>query len=217
MSTTRGLAARSPIGGLGRWVAVVAAAGSMWAAPTLAAAIWSRTDWSPGRKLHDLLDAYTHLFAPQQIDGSGVSGPGFAVTTIAVLAAAAVAGTMAAVRVTDRRAAVGRGLGQGRDLDRFSRRAIVERSKVILGALDRDPTRSGVLVGKERFSGREIWLPKESTLLVLAPPRSGKTSGTVAPAVVDHHGPVVATGVRDDIMVWTHPWRALRGVCAVCL
>ena len=211
MSTTRGLAARSPIGGLGRWVAVVAAAGSMWAAPTLAAAIWSRTDWSPGRKLHDLVDAYTHMFVPQQIDGSGVSGPGFAVTTIAVLAAAAVAGMMAAVRITARRAAVGRGLGQGRDLDRFSRRAIVERSKVILGALDRDPTRSGVLVGKERFSGREIWLPKESTLLVLAPPRSGKTSGTVAPAVVDHHGPVVATGVRDDIMVWTHPWRVSRG------
>lgn len=211
MSTTRGLAARSPIGGLGCWVAVVAAAGSMWAAPTVAAAIWSRTDWSPGRKLHDLVDAYAHLFVPQQIDGSGVSGPGFAVTTIAVLAAAAVAGMMVAVRVTGRRAAVGRGLGQGRDLDRFSRRAIVERSKVILGALDRDPTRSGVLVGRERFSGSEIWLPKESTLLVLAPPRSGKTSGTVAPAVVDHHGPVVATGVRDDIMVWTHPWRVLRG------
>ncbi|MFN6121303.1 MAG: type IV secretory system conjugative DNA transfer family protein [Actinomycetes bacterium] len=48
-------------------------------------------------------------------------------------------------------------------------------------------------------------------MLVLAPPRSGKTSGTVAPAVVDHHGPVVATGVRDDIMSWTHPWRALAG------
>ena len=89
--------------------------------------------------------------------------------------------------------------------------AVVHGAPQILGRHDPDPKHSGLLVGRDVQSRQQVWLPKESTILVLAPPRSGKTSGTVAPAVVDHHGPVVATGVRRDIMLWTHPWRATTG------
>ena len=80
-----------------------------------------------------------------------------------------------------------------------------------MGERNSDPQRAGLLVGHDVYSNKPIWLPKESTVLVLAPPRSGKTTGTVAPAVVDHHGPVVATGVRRDIMMLTHPWRSHTG------
>jgi len=182
----------------------------VWAAPT-AASLWSTTRWSAGSKLRNLVGAYAHLLDPQAIEGSGLHGRAFGYTTISLLAAVCVAGLVIAVRVVNRQAGIARGLAYGKELARFSAKAMVARATVFLGAANRDPNRSGFMIGREKFSHREIWLPKESTVLVLAPPRSGKTSGTVAPAVVDHHGPVVATGVRDDIMMWTHPWRAQRG------
>ena len=208
--STRGSAARSPIGGWGRWVTFTAIAVAVWGAPT-AASVWSTTGWSAGSKLRHLVAAYTHLLDPQAIEGSGLHGRAFGYTTISLLAAATLGGLAIAVRLVNRRAGIARGLAHGQDLVRFSAKAMVARATVILGAANEDPTRSGFMIGREKYSHREIWLPKESTILVLAPPRSGKTSGIVAPAVVDHHGPVVATGVRDDIMMWTHPWRAQRG------
>ena len=107
-----------------------------------------------------------------------------------------------------RRAGPGPRLGPRPVLPPRRRRTVPNRSSANVTA-----TRSGPRCWSAATctAGREVWLPKESTVLVLAPPRSGKTSGTVAPAVVDHHGPVVATGVRRDIMLWTHPWRAATG------
>ena len=204
------VAARSPIGSRTRWLPVVGLGAAVWLAPTVAARWWSSTGWSPGRSLRSMAAAYQHLLRPERIGGSGLDGARFAMTTIAVLAAVLAVEGMLVGRVWRRDAATRRGLASGRDLDRFSRRAIVARSTVILGARDPDPGHAGLLLGRERWSRREVWIPKEATVLVLAPPRSGKTSGTVAPAVVDHHGPVLATGVREDIMTWTHPWRSLR-------
>lgn len=182
-----------------------------WLAPALSSKAWSSTDWNAGRDLPTLLAAYSQLFTPEQIDGSGMSGPSFAYTTIAVAFTAVAVASIVAGRVRRRRRIAERGLANGADLDRFAKKAIVGSSTQILGERHRDPKRSGLLVGRELHTGKQIWLPKESTILVLAPPRSGKTSGTVAPAVIDHHGPVVATGVRRDIMAWTHPWRAQTG------
>ena len=173
--------------------------------------MWSTTGWHPGRDLASLVDAYQHLFDPERIAGSGLEGRRFGYTTIVVALGWVVVAALVAGRLLRRRRAVLRGLAYGRELDRFSRRSIIRQSEVILGERDRDPRRAGLLVGRDVHSGREVWLPKESTVLVLAPPRSGKTTGTVAPAVVDHHGPVVATGVRRDIMEWTHPWRRTTG------
>lgn len=211
MSADRNLAARSPISQYASLIALGIVAGIVWAAPTLAAKAWSTTAWNPGGKLKDLVNAYRHLMRPEEIPGSGMHGRAFAYTTITILAVSVVTATAIALRVSRRRSARRRGLALGQDLARFSRKAIVQRSKVILGEHDRQPTHSGLLLGTEKWSRLEVWIPKESTLLVLAPPRSGKTSGTVAPAIVDHHGPVVATGVREDIMMWTHPWRAAGG------
>ena len=158
-----------------------------------------------------MIASYAHLMHPELIAGSGLHGRAFGVTVIGELAATFAGGVYATVWWSRRRAGERRGLAYGSHLNRFSRRAILKRAKVILGVDDRDPRHSGLLLGVERYSKRQIWLSKEWTILVLAPPRSGKTSGTVAPAVVDHYGPVVATGVRNDIMNWTWPWRSLTG------
>ncbi len=204
-------AGRSPVN---EWVPLAllgAAALIAWSAPSVAAEVWSTTEWHPGRDLASLVGAYQHLFDPEVITGSGLRGRRFGYTTLAVAGAWFTAGSLVTGRLQGRHRAVLRGLAHGRELDRFSRRSIVRQSAVILGERHRDPKRAGLLVGRDVHSRREVWLPKESTVLVLAPPRSGKTTGTVAPAVVNHHGPVVATGVRRDIMEWTHPWRRTTG------
>lgn len=204
-------AGRSPVNEWMPLALVGAAALIGWSAPSVAAEVWSTTGWHPGRDLASLVAAYQHLFDPEAITGSGLRGRRFGYTTIAVAGVWFAIGSLAAGRLQGRRRAVLRGLAYGSELDRFSRRSIVRQSAVILGEGHRDPKRAGLLVGRDVHSRREVWLPKESTVLVLAPPRSGKTTGTVAPAVVNHHGPVVATGVRRDIMEWTHPWRRTTG------
>jgi type IV secretion system protein VirD4 len=54
--------------------------------------------------------------------------------------------------------------------------------------------------------------PQNATLL-LGPPRSGKTTGIVAPAVTDAPGPVVATSTKADITDLTLPSRQQAGRC----
>ena len=47
--------------------------------------------------------------------------------------------------------------------------------------------------------GRRLAVQKNVHLLVIAPPRSGKTAGIIIPALLDHTGPVVSTSVRTDV------------------
>ena len=143
--SARGTAARSPIGGWGRWVTLAAIAVAVWAAPTLAS-VWSTTGWSAGSKFRHLVAAYTHLFDPQAIAGSGLHGRAFGYTTMALLAAASVVGLVIAVRLVNRRAGIAHGLARGKDLARFSAKAMVARATVILGAANEDPTRSGFMM-----------------------------------------------------------------------
>ncbi len=211
MTATASQAARSPVSSWGRWVVLAGAIVTAWAAPALSAQLWSTTGWRPSEDLSTLIEAYTNLMTPENIAGSGLTGPRFGVTIIAIAVVLAVIGMVIGTHRANRNRARSRGLAHGSELAPFSARAIVKRSSVILGERDKNPAHSGVRLGNEKYSGRPVWISKESTLLVLAPPRSGKTSGTVAPAVVSHDGPVVATGVRDDIMIWTHPWRRHTG------
>lgn len=202
---------RAPVSEWGRWTVLAAAVVLVWAAPSLSARAWSSTGWHPGHDLVTLVRAYSALWHPETIDGSGLAGRRFGYTTIAVLVGGVAVLAVLTATIARRRRAAMRGLATAADLKRFSRQAVLARAPAILGAKTTNPAEVGVLVGRDRFSRREVWLPKESTVLVLAPPRSGKTTGTVAPAIVDHYGPVVATGVRHDIMDLTHPWRSRTG------
>ncbi len=53
----------------------------------------------------------------------------------------------------------------------------------------------------------------QQALLVLGPPRSGKTSGLVVPNVLCAPGAVVATSTKSDVMAATLDRRAARGRC----
>ncbi|HAM02223.1 MAG TPA: hypothetical protein DCQ30_08365, partial [Acidimicrobiaceae bacterium] len=51
------------------------------------------------------------------------------------------------------------------------------------------------------------WAPPEQSVLVLGPPRSGKTSSLVVPTVLAAGGPVVSTSTKPDVLEATLPWR----------
>ena len=179
-------------------------------APAVSAAIWSHNGWRPN-KLARLIDAYGNLFHGERIAGAGMSGGAFGYTTVSVGTVALILVSYVGSRLVRHRGGTRSGFATSADLAQFSARSIVKRSRVILGAHTKDPSKSGFRLGRTLSTRLPVWVSKELTTLVLAPPRAGKTTCVVAPAVVDHCGPVVATGVRSDILTWTLPFRAARG------
>jgi len=59
--------------------------------------------------------------------------------------------------------------------------------------------------------GRPCFARSERAVLLLGPPRSGKTSSVIIPTVVAHHGPVVSTSTKPDVFRATRLTRALSG------
>ena len=211
MTDTRNQAARPPVGGLARWIVVRRRARRGVVRPAAVSVLLVGNRLATHRTPRELLQRLHEPDGPGECRRVRHVGLSFGMTVVAIFAGIACIGLTITARVRRRTMAAARGLAHGAELAPFSAKAMVKRSQVILGEHDPNPARSGIRLGVEKFSKRDVWIPKESTLLVLAPPRSGKTSGTVAPAVIAHDGPVVATGVRDDIMVWTHPWRRHTG------
>jgi type IV secretory pathway TraG/TraD family ATPase VirD4 len=68
----------------------------------------------------------------------------------------------------------------------------------------------GVYLGLAR-SGEPRFGRGERATLLLGPPRSGKTSGVIIPAVLAHTGPVVSTSTKPDVARATRPIRARGG------
>ena len=58
-----------------------------------------------------------------------------------------------------------------------------------------------------------LWARPEQAVLVLGPPRSGKTSAIVIPTVMAADGPVVSTSTKPDVLEVTAPARRARGDC----
>ena len=54
-----------------------------------------------------------------------------------------------------------------------------------------------IIVGN--YDDSLLSIRKDVQTLVIAPPRSGKTSGLVIPAALEHQGPLVTTSVRSDV------------------
>jgi type IV secretion system protein VirD4 len=51
----------------------------------------------------------------------------------------------------------------------------------------------------------------ERAVLIVGPPRSGKTSGVIIPALISHPGPVVSTSTKPDVADATRPVRSREG------
>ena len=60
---------------------------------------------------------------------------------------------------------------------------------------------------------RPIYAGTQNATLILGPPRSGKTTALIAPAVADAPGPVVSTSTKADVVNLTLPWRQQLGRC----
>lgn len=63
--------------------------------------------------------------------------------------------------------------------------------------------------------GRWEWVcaPPQQAAMVLGPPRSGKTTAVVIPAVLAASGPVLSTSTKPDVLAATASARARRGRC----
>ena len=73
------------------------------------------------------------------------------------------------------------------------------------------PRRSGIYLG-QGMNGPVLAGPEEH-VLVLGPPRSGKTTRLVVPALHRHTGPAVVTSTKPDILHATTAQRATLGRC----
>ena len=60
-------------------------------------------------------------------------------------------------------------------------------------------------------SGGPVFLHPESHLLVLGPPRSGKTRSVVVPNILCANGPVIATSTKNDLIDETSQARGQIG------
>lgn len=206
MSATRGSQSPTSQPGPIWWLAAVG--GALWASVAVSAKAWSSTGWWPSsaHRLFDLLGSWWH---PERIEGSGLEGSLFGVSAIATSSIMSALLITVALKFGSYRAAGRSGLASRQDLRRLSAKEVVAKSTVILGSHCDRPSASGKCLG--RSLGRDVWVSSEETILILAPPRAGKTSRFVAPAVAAHEGPVIATGVRSDIMDWTVVARRRRG------
>jgi DNA-binding SARP family transcriptional activator len=59
------------------------------------------------------------------------------------------------------------------------------------------------------------WAGPEQAMLVLGPPRSGKTSSIVIPSIWEAPGAVVSTSTKPDVLLGTYKYRWGRGTCYV--
>jgi len=71
----------------------------------------------------------------------------------------------------------------------------------------------GLYLGAGNFG--LVWAPPEQAVLVLGPPRSGKTTALVVPSVLAAPGAVVSTSTKPDVLIATAPARLDNGPCFV--
>jgi type IV secretion system protein VirD4 len=72
---------------------------------------------------------------------------------------------------------------------------------------------SGIPLGWQYSTGRPIYAGTQHAVLVIGPPRSGKTLGIVAPTVTTAVGAVVVTSTKADILQLTGHDRWNKGRC----
>lgn len=133
-----------------------------------------------------------------------------AMLTVMVMTSAAVFG---ARRVAARRSR--RGFASGRQIrTRLSEQAVLRRAGVIRPSLVGRPcavSEVGVRAGREVRTGIPLAISADSSALLLAAPRIGKTSQVVIPWLASWPGPALVTSVRADVLENTAAIRAQVG------
>ena len=74
------------------------------------------------------------------------------------------------------------------------------------------PTWQGFFLGRAMTSlGEPLFAGRQQALLVIGPPRSGKTSAVVVPNLLTAPGALVTTSTKTDVIAWSSKVRNLRG------
>ena len=106
----------------------------------------------------------------------------------------------------------------------YHQSVLVSRAEAVtddeLGSRDQPPPAAGqpgLVNGPELYVGtdgrRLIWAGAQQAMLVLGPPRSGKTSTLVVPNVLAAPGPVLVTSTKPDVLQATLASRSQLGRC----
>jgi type IV secretion system protein VirD4 len=175
-----------------------------WAVPTAAA--WTKAGRLPRLRLVDAIAALgdSHLFggdpARAYPDATARLLPGawgfwLAGALVAVGLLAALFAVARAMEVRMSRQAADRRWWQlrGRRPHEFGRFRTV-RELVVDG-----PSPDRIIVGHVARPKAKLAISADAQMAVVAAPRTGKSSGLVIPAILEHEGPLVTTSVRTDI------------------
>jgi len=119
-------------------------------------------------------------------------------TPVAVYAAAGIV-LLTTMGVVIGAGALARRNGQGGGA-RFARAADLRGLRVT------GPTLGRVILG--RHGRRLVAAEERHSVLVIGPTQSGKTTGLVIPAILEHDGPLLATSSKPDVLEATHHHRA---------
>jgi type IV secretion system protein VirD4 len=96
---------------------------------------------------------------------------------------------------------------------RAQRAGLVRPDRDALDEVRRDAARAGggAFVGLDERAGGVVHAPAECAVLVLAPPRAGKTSGVIIPTVTSAPGAVLTTSTKPDVLMATARARSRFG------
>lgn len=193
---------------LGLLVAAATVTALAWAVPMLAA--WLHT----GRIAHlRLLDAVRALATGRLFDGGPARA--YPASTARLLPAARGFWTSAGLAATSLGAML---LAAAREIEtRMSRPAADRRwwhlrglrphefgrYRTVRELITTGPTPERIIVGYIGRPRARLAVTTNVQMAVLAAPRTGKSSGLVIPALLEHQGPVITTSVRTDVVEHT--------------
>lgn len=193
------------LGGLGL---VVTAVGSVWAAASLAAA-------GTGVEVAANPFGYVLGLVAGEFRWPGAAATAYLTAELATLLVLAALLVTWRVRAATRRSRVDKdaaNLARTRDLSHLAPAAVAASAKRLRPrGVGTDPAEHGVFVGRAVPSGVSLRSTWEDTLLLIAGPRTAKTSCYTVPAVCDAPGAVVATSNKRDLHDATRDVRAARG------
>ena len=104
-----------------------------------------------------------------------------------------------------------REMGHPKRLKHITEKAATATGKKLTPTLAATRAISGVLLGYTMVGNKPVYLDWESTMLVIAGPRMGKTTAVALPAIVTAPGAVITTSNKPDIYDDTVDFRRTKG------